>query len=130
LGRLCEEYTNILSLEDYVRVVCVSSSLGNSLPTFRDNVVVSSSRVEMSRMASSHMVEISKNIATLEDEATAVSRSVANLLLSDEASYPRRTESSAVPIRRPENAHIMKYRNTDLFLEIRSRKVNKCELEA
>jgi hypothetical protein len=66
----------MLSLEDYIRLVCDSTSLGNSLPTFRDNVVVSSSGVEMSRMASSYKIEIAKNTSTLENEATMVSRNV------------------------------------------------------
>jgi hypothetical protein len=55
--------------------------MGKGIPTFRDDVLPSSPRVEMS----------------LEDEDIILPRNLRIWLPSDSASYPRRTEFSATP---------------------------------
>jgi len=58
-------------------------SLGDRLLAFRDNVMVSPSRAEMS-----------KNSLTLEYDTIMLFQNIRNLLITDVASYPRRRVSS------------------------------------
>jgi hypothetical protein len=64
--------------EIYFLLRCDTVSEGNWFPTFRDNVVVSSSRVEMSKKY------------CIGNETTTLCRNIGNKLSSNTASYPRR----------------------------------------
>jgi hypothetical protein len=64
-------------------------------------------------MSPSSRVEVSESISILEDEDTTLPRNVVIRIAVDAISCPRRTESSAALLRRPQNSHRMKDRDSD-----------------
>ena len=63
----------------------VAASLGNWLPTFRDDLLVRPSRAAMYKK--------DQDISTVGHETTTFSRNTGDLLLSDAASHPKRREA-------------------------------------
>jgi hypothetical protein len=71
-----------------------AASSGNSVPTFRDNLSVPSSRVKKSK----------KESLIIERVDTTLHRNAGIRLPTDTASYPRRTPSSATWLRKRQNS--------------------------
>lgn len=68
-----------------------AASRGSWIPSFRSNISPSSSRVEP------------EDVSTLEDKDTVLPRNVGTLVPFDVELYPRRAESSAVPLRKSQS---------------------------
>ena len=75
--------------EVIVLLVCDTVSLSKLSPTFRSNILVSSS----------------DHILTLEEQTTKLSRNIASKLSNNATSRPWRTNSHATPLRKPETLH-------------------------
>jgi hypothetical protein len=94
-----------------------AASSGNPLPTFRDNVSVSSSRGRSPRRKPSDVSrqrigpifkgqEVQEDFLTLEDETDTLSRNVGKGLPVDAALYPRRGQISSASRRKAEVAYV------------------------
>jgi len=74
------------------------TTLGNLFSTFPENVMVSSSGMEMPNAAI-------LDISTLEDEMASLPRNAGNRLPSDVTSYYRKIATSATPLRKTKHTH-------------------------